>query len=121
MTPDAAADAGRVLSEDELTDRMFKALAAKPRREILALLATGAGREDERCCSDDEVCACVFSERLGLGAPTVSHHMKVLTEAHLVSSEKRGLWVYYRLRTDAIQRLLHAITTLAGCADASCP
>jgi DNA-binding transcriptional ArsR family regulator len=58
------------------TDRVFRALASKPRREILRLLATGGGRDDVRCCADDEVCACVFSEKLGLGAPTVSHHMK---------------------------------------------
>src|SRR5450759_3463517 len=76
-------------------DLVFRALASKPRREILRLLATGEGAEDARCCSDDEVCACVFAERLDLTAPTVSHHMRALLEACLVSAEKRGLWVYY--------------------------
>lgn len=108
------------LSPDELTDLIFKALAAKPRREILALLATGAGEGDPRCCSADEVCACVFAEKLGLGAPTVSHHMKALIDAGLVSSEKRGSWVYYRLRLDTVQQVAKRLLTLAGCSDCSC-
>lgn len=100
---------------DEQTDLVFKALAAKPRREILTLLATGAGEGDERCCSPDEVCACVFVDKLGLGAPTVSHHMKALIDAGLVSGEKRGPWVYYRLRMDAVQRVANELMALAGC------
>ncbi len=120
MARTSSQEAARVLTEDELTDLMFKALAAKPRREILTLLSTGAGESDDRCCSPDEVCACVFSERLGLGAPTVSHHMKVLVEAHLISSEKRGQWVYYRLRLDAIGRLVNALTNLTNCNGGTC-
>lgn len=115
MTLTGPQEAARVLTEDEHTDLMFKALAAKPRREILTLLSTGAGAGDSRCCSADEVCACIFSEKLSLGAPTVSHHMKVLIDAHLVTSEKRGQWVYYRLRTDAVGRLVNALTRLSGC------
>lgn len=106
--------------EDARVDLMFKALASKPRRQILSLLASGVGEGDSRCCSADEVCACVLSERLGLGAPTVSHHMKALVDAELVSSEKRGQWVYYRLRADAVERLIRALTTLAGCAEGAC-
>jgi ArsR family transcriptional regulator len=87
---------------EDRTDLIFKALASRPRREILALLAVGVGREDKRCCAGDEVCACVFSERLGLGAPTVSHHMKALLDAGLVTSQKRGVWVYYRLQADVL-------------------
>ena len=93
----------------EQTDRIdliFKALASKPRRDILTLLATGAGAGDVRCCSAMEVCACVFAEKLGLGAPTVSHHMKALVEAGLVTSSKQGLWVYYRLVPEAFEPLL---------------
>lgn len=120
MARTSSQEAVRILTEDELTDLMFKALAAKPRREILALLSSGAGEGDDRCCSPDEVCACIFSERLGLGAPTVSHHMKVLLDAQLVTSEKRGQWVYYRLRLDAIGRLMNALTTLAGCKGGTC-
>lgn len=84
----------------EHTDRIdliFKALASKPRRDILMLLATGGGADAARCCTAEEVCACVFAEKLGLGAPTISHHMKALIDAGLITSSKRGLWVYYRL------------------------
>ena len=104
--------------DDAATDRVFKALASRPRREILSLLANSAGTADERCCSPNEVCACVLSERLGLGAPTVSHHMKALIEAGLVASEKRGLWVYYRLLPDALHELAEALSVLADSADA---
>lgn len=102
------------LPDDRLIDAMFKALASRPRREILALLASGA-EGDERCCGAGEVCACDFAERLGLGAPTVSHHMKALVDAQLVSAEKRGLWVYYRLRPESVRRLIDALALLSGC------
>lgn len=108
------------LTADEPTDLIFKALSSKPRREILTLLATGAGEGDSRCCSADEVCACVFVERLGLGAPTVSHHMKALVDAELVTAEKRGSWVYYRLRIDAVQRVVDELMALVGCSRGAC-
>jgi ArsR family transcriptional regulator len=98
------------------TDLVFRALASKPRREILRLLASGEGAEDARCCAGDAVCACVFAEKLDLSAPTVSHHMKALVEAGLVSAEKRGLWVYYRLQPDAVTHVAGELMSLAGCA-----
>jgi ArsR family transcriptional regulator len=103
------------LITDEQMDLVFKALSAKPRREILTLLATNAGEGDSRCCSADEVCACVFAEKLGLGAPTVSHHMKALIDAGLVTGEKRGTWVYYRLRLETVQAVASQLMALAGC------
>lgn len=117
---DVVATGTHAVTADELTDLIFKALAAKPRREILSLLATGAGEGDARCCSPDEVCACVFVEKLGIGAPTVSHHMKALIDAGLVASEKRGSWVYYRLQPDAIQRVARELVTLVGCSVGEC-
>lgn len=109
-----------VLATDARTDLVFKALASQPRREILALLATGVGEDDARCCSADEVCACIFAEKLGLGAPTVSHHMKALIDAGLVSGEKRGSWVYYRLRTDTVQQVANELLALVGCDGGAC-
>ncbi len=97
---------------EQQTDLVFKARAAQPRREILRLLASGEAAEDERCCGTDEVCACVFSERLGIGAPTVSHHMKVLLDSGLVEAEKRGLWVYYRLRPEGLAPVVDALSLL---------
>ena len=108
------------VAADEQTDLVFRALSSKPRREILTLLSTGAGENDARCCSPDEVCACVFVEKLGLGAPTVSHHMKALIDAGLVSGEKRGTWVYYRLQVDAVQRLSNELMALVGCFGGAC-
>jgi ArsR family transcriptional regulator len=107
------------LAADERTDLIFKALASAPRRKILNLLATGAGA-DGRCCSTDEVCACDLVEKLGIGAPTVSHHMKMLVDAGLVSAEKRGLWVHYRLEPDAIQHLVGVLNAMAGCTASAC-
>ncbi|MEA5075002.1 MAG: metalloregulator ArsR/SmtB family transcription factor [Coriobacteriia bacterium] len=109
-----------LLAQGEQTDLIFKALSSRPRREILALLAAGAGEGDSRCCSPDEACACVFAERLGLTAPTVSHHMKALTDAGLVSGEKRGSWVYYRLRLDTVRRVADGLMTLVGCGGGEC-
>lgn len=100
------------LEDQEATDRLFKALAARPRREILELLATGAAQDDDRCCGSDEACACVFAERLGLGAPTISHHMRILQEADLISAEKRGLWVYYRLKPQTLERVAELLGEL---------
>ena len=97
----------------EHIDAVFKALASRPRREILRLLATSGTAADGTCCAE-EVCACVFAEKLGLGAPTVSHHMKALLDAGLVSATKRGLWVYYRLIPEAFAPLVAEFTALAG-------
>jgi ArsR family transcriptional regulator len=95
-------------------DAVFRALSSRPRREILRLLASGV-EGDERCCATDEVCACVFAERLGLSASTVSHHMKTLTQAGLVSARKQGLWMYYRLRPEAFDALLQEFSYMASC------
>ena len=100
---------------EERTDLVFRALASRPRREILKLLATGAGEGDARCCGADEVCACVFAEKLGLTAPTVSHHMKALVDAGLVSARKHGLWVYYRLRPETIAEVIGDIGAFSPC------
>ena len=108
------------LNAEEQADLLFKALSSKARRDVLRLLATGGGEGDARCCSPDEVCACVLVEKLGIGAPTVSHHMKALIAAQLVSAEKRGAWVYYRLRDDAVERLTREVTSLLGCAGGAC-
>jgi DNA-binding transcriptional ArsR family regulator len=118
--PPAQAVGAPGLLADEQTDLVLRALATKPRREILAVLAAGTGGDDERCASPGEVCACVFAERLGIGAPTVSHHMKTLVEAGLVASEKRGTWVYYRLRPEAIRHLVGELNKLVSSENGAC-
>ena len=51
-----------------------------------------------------EVCACDFTSCCDVSQPTVSHHLKVLRESGWVDSERRGTWVWYRLRPEAVER-----------------
>ena len=74
---------------------LFKALADPHRLTILATLAR----------AEDEVCVCDFTDALPLEQPTVSHHLRILREAGLVTSERRGTWVYSRIAADAGDRL----------------
>jgi ArsR family transcriptional regulator len=74
---------------------LFKALADPHRLTMLATLAR----------AEDEVCVCDFTGALPLEQPTVSHHLKILREARLVTCERRGTWVYYRIAADARDRI----------------
>jgi ArsR family transcriptional regulator len=60
----------------------------------------------------NEVCACDFDACRTVRQPTVSHHLRVLREAGVVTSERRGTWVFYRLAPDAAQRLAAIAATL---------
>ena len=80
--------------------RSFAALSDPIRLRLLSFIASADA---------DEVCACELIEPSGRSQPTVSHHMKILVDAGLVTREKRGLWVWYRLvpsRLDAIRSVL---------------
>lgn len=74
--------------------RLLAALADPVRLSIVRQLAA---------C--DGICACDFTESCDVSQPTVSHHLKVLREAGLVTSERRGSWIWYRLAPEAIGRL----------------
>jgi ArsR family transcriptional regulator len=74
---------------------LLKAAADPYRLTILATLASVEG----------EVCVCDFTDALPLNQPTVSHHLRILREAGLVTHERRGTWVYYRLAPGARSRL----------------
>ena len=78
---------------EQLADS-FKALGEPNRLRLLNLLA-----------ENGEMCVCDFPERLGISQPTVSHHLKVLTEAGLLIREKRGKWAFYDLAPDSIADL----------------
>ena len=78
--------------------------AADPTRlSILRQLASG-----------EAVCACDFTACCMVAQPTVSHHLKVLREAGWVVSERRGSWVYYRLRPGAAERFAALAGELSG-------
>ena len=80
--------------------RVFKALGDEQRLRILEVLASG----DAACCAPGEgLCGCDLQERLGLAQATISHHMSLLVQAGLVSSEKRGKWVHYALKPAGFQ------------------
>ena len=81
---------------------LLKALADPVRLRLMSLVASRAG---------GEACVCDLNEAFDLSQPTISHHMKVLHDAGLLDRDKRGVWVYYRARTDA----LASLGALIGC------
>jgi ArsR family transcriptional regulator len=56
-----------------------------------------------------EACNCELVVPLGLSQPTVSHHLKVLHDSGLLDRERRGQWVYYRIRRDQLDTLRSAL------------
>jgi ArsR family transcriptional regulator len=66
--------------------------------------------------TQDTVCACDFTSCCEVSQPTVSHHLKVLREAGWVDSERRGTWVFYRLRPEAAARFRQLSTELVPAA-----
>ncbi len=76
----------------------FKALADPTRVAIVNRLAAA-----------DEVCVCDLTAAFDLSQPTVSHHLRVLREAGLVESSRRGTWAFYRLVPEAVETLRGAL------------
>jgi ArsR family transcriptional regulator len=96
--------APRLDDEEALaTAELFKTLGDPARVRIVNLLAT----------SSEAVCACELYEPLGLSQPTVSHHLKKLTDAGLLEREQRGKWAYFSLQRDAVEKLA-AVADLNG-------
>lgn len=82
------------LSQEEAEARasLLKALADPARLRILDIIR---GRPDR------EACVCEFVDVLGLAQPTVSHHLKVLTDAGLLVRERRGTWAWFAIAPEA--------------------
>jgi len=73
---------------------MFKALGDPVRLRLMSMIA-----------SVDEACVCDLTGAFDVSGPTISHHLKVLREAGLIEGERRGTWVYYWIRPEALRTL----------------
>jgi ArsR family transcriptional regulator len=98
------------LTEESAVDlsRSFKALGDPVRLRLLSLIAARAG---------GEVCVCELTDAFTVTGPTISHHLKVLREAGLIDSQRRGTWVYYWIvpaRLAALSQLLDVSPATAG-------
>jgi ArsR family transcriptional regulator, arsenate/arsenite/antimonite-responsive transcriptional repressor len=88
-------------AEAEDLSRLLKALADPVRLRLLSMIGAASG---------GEVCVCDLTDAFELTQPTISHHLKVLREAGLIASDRRGTWVYYRLLPAAMDRLAGLFT-----------
>jgi ArsR family transcriptional regulator len=79
----------------------LKALADPARLRLLSVVAAS---------QDQEACVCDLIDPVGLSQPTVSHHLKVLTEAGFLTRSKRGTWAYYRLQPTALTAVSSLLT-----------
>jgi ArsR family transcriptional regulator, arsenate/arsenite/antimonite-responsive transcriptional repressor len=88
------------LAERHATElaRTFGALSDPVRLRLLSLIA-----------STDEICSCELQAPLGRSQPTISHHTKALADAGLISGEKRGRWVYWRVVPERLAALRAAL------------
>jgi ArsR family transcriptional regulator len=107
--PDVPAGCGAALvvapldvADAEALARSLKALADPTRLRLLSLVAAHDG---------GEACVCDLTDPVGLTQPTVSHHLKVLVDAGLLTRDKRGVWAYYALVPGAFDTLARALTT----------
>jgi ArsR family transcriptional regulator, arsenate/arsenite/antimonite-responsive transcriptional repressor len=94
---------GEALGSDEAVTlaASLKAIADPVRLRLISLVAAH---------QDREACVCDLTEPVGLSQPTVSHHLKVLVDAGILTREQRGRWAYYRLVPEALADLARVIT-----------
>jgi ArsR family transcriptional regulator len=92
------------LQQAEQVVPLLKAVADPVRLRLVSLVLASTG---------GEACVCDLTGAFDLSQPTVSHHLKVLHQAGVLDREKRGVWVYYRVRPDTMQ----ALARLVGPAD----
>ena len=90
--------------EAERVAPMLKALADPVRLRLMSLVASSPGGES---------CVCDLTDHFQLSQPTMSHHLKVLHDAGLLDRDKRGVWVYYRMRADAMRALSALLSPVA--------
>lgn len=83
-------------AEAVATANLLKAVADPVRIRLISLLADSP---------NGEMCVCNMTEPLELSQPTISHHLKILTEAGLLSREKRGTWAWYSVNRERLNQL----------------
>ncbi|MEV5301416.1 ArsR/SmtB family transcription factor [Amycolatopsis methanolica] len=84
--------------------RVFKAVGDPVRLRLLSLIASRDG---------GEACVCDLTGAFELTGPTISHHLKVLRGSGLITGERRGTWIYYRVRPETLARLSTVLTPAA--------
>ena len=92
-------------ADAECVAPLLKALADPVRLRLLSLVMAHDG---------SEACVCDLLPAFDLSQPTISHHLKVLHEAGLVDREKRGVWVFYRARPEAVGALSRLFAPVVG-------
>jgi ArsR family transcriptional regulator len=75
---------------------LFKAVADPMRLRLLSMIA---------CHEGGESCVCDLTDAFDVTPPSISYHLKILREAGLISSDRRGTWVYYRVNPDVMARM----------------
>jgi ArsR family transcriptional regulator len=95
------------LSEPQAVElaRVFKAVGDPVRLRLLSLIASHDG---------GEVCVCDLTDAFDLTGPTISHHLKVLRESGLITGERRGTWIYYRVQPQTLARLSAVLVPAAA-------
>ena len=83
---------------------VFKALGDPVRLRLFSMIASGPS---------GEVCVCDLTPAFDLSQPTISHHLKLLRQAGLVDSERRGTWVYYRARPETADRMAALLASVS--------
>ena len=83
---------------------LLKAIADPVRLRLLSMVLSHTG---------SEACVCDLTPAFDLSQPTISHHLKVLHDAGLLDREKRGVWVYYQARPEAMRALMGLFETVA--------
>jgi ArsR family transcriptional regulator, arsenate/arsenite/antimonite-responsive transcriptional repressor len=81
---------------------LLKALADPVRLRLMSMVLSHEGAE---------ACVCDLNDAFDLSQPTISHHLKVLHDAGLLGREKRGVWVYYQARPEAMQAVMRLFAT----------
>ncbi|MFG2887473.1 ArsR/SmtB family transcription factor [Streptomyces sp. NPDC048297] len=92
------------LGEDQVAElaRVFKALGDPVRLRLMSMIASrGEG---------GEICVCELTPAFDLAQPTISHHLKLLRQAGLIDSQRRGTWVYYWVLPGVLDRIATFLT-----------